>query len=85
MKGDVKVMAKRGSLGNSFQSLPWILRVLLAIFLDCVLGIIRLVDGIIEGNVLKVILGILWVFYGLGIGWILDIIFTLFNMRPLFM
>lgn len=78
-------MAKRrsGSLGDWFWSLPWILKVLCAIFLDCVLGIIRLVDGLTSGNILKILVGILWIFYGLGIGWLIDIICTLLNIRPL--
>ena len=75
---------KKASLANAIMGLPWIVRVLLAIFLDCVYGIARLIDGIAQGNVLKIILGFLWIFYGLGIGWILDIICTLFNIRPIF-
>ena len=73
---------KKGSLGGALWSLPWILKVLLAIFLDVVLGIARFVDGILEGNILKVLIGFLWIFYGLGIGWIIDIIFALINKRP---
>lgn len=77
-------MAKKGgSLANAIMSLPWILRVLLALFLDCVYGIARFVDGLLQGNVLKAIVGFLWIFYGLGIGWLLDIIMVLLNRRPL--
>lgn len=77
-------MAKRkGSCANAIMSLPWILRVLLVIFLDVVYGIARFVDGILQGNVVKVIIGFLWIFYGLGIGWLLDIIMVLLNKRPL--
>lgn len=80
-------MARRrsGSLGDWFCSLPWILRVLCAIFLDCVLGVIRLIDGLAEGNIIKIVLGVLWIFYGLGIGWIIDIVCTVLNIRPLFL
>ncbi len=79
-------MAKKrgGSLADVFLSLPWILRVLVAIFFDFVLGIIRLIDGLMQGNIVKILLGILWIFYGLGIGWILDIICVLLNRRPFF-
>ena len=82
---EVIFMAKKksGSLSNVIMSLPWIARLLLAIFLDCVYGIARLLDGLKEGNLVKIILGILWIFYGLGIGWILDIIFVALGMRPL--
>ena len=79
-------MAKTGAAcGNAIMGLPWILRVLLAIFLYCVLGICRFIDGIFQGNILKIIIGFLWIFYGLGIGWILDIVFMILGMRPLFL
>ena len=79
-------MAKKGAAcGNAIMGLPWILRVLLAIFLDCVLGVCRFIDGIFQGNILKIIIGFLWIFYGLAIGWILDIIFMILGMRPLFL
>lgn len=77
-------MAKKsGGLGNTLMSLPWIVRVLLAIFLDVVYGIARFIDGILQGNIIKILVGFLWIFYGLGIGWIIDIICTLCNIRPL--
>ena len=77
-------MAKRkGGLANVIWGLPWILKVLLAIFLDVVFGICRFVDGLLQHNVLKAIVGFLWIFYGLGIGWLIDIICTLLNIRPL--
>ena len=73
---------KSGGLGGLLWSLPWILKVLVAIFFDIVFGIARFVDGIVEGNILKILIGFLWIFYGLGIGWLIDIIFTLINRRP---
>lgn len=75
--------SKHGSFGGALMSLPWIARVLLAIFLDVVYGIARFIDGLTQRNVLKVIIGFLWIFYGLGIGWLLDVICTLFNIKPL--
>lgn len=74
---------KKGSLANAIWGLPWIVKVLLAIFLDVIYGICRFIDGILEGNIIKIIIGFLWIFYGLGIGWLLDVIFTLINKRPL--
>jgi|GEM_PF-3097539 len=78
-------MAKRKSLANTLLGLPWIVRVLLAIFLDVVYGIARFIDGLASGNLIKITVGFLWIFYGLGIGWILDIICTILNIRPIFM
>ena len=77
-------MAKRkGALADVIMGLPWVVRILLAFFLDIVYGICRFVDGIIQGNVLKAIVGFFWIFYGLGIGWLLDIIFVICKIRPL--
>lgn len=78
------IMAKKsGSLANAIMGLPWIVRLLLAIFLDVVYGIARFVDGLAQRNVLKIIIGFLWIFYGLGIGWILDIICVIVGARPI--
>ena len=74
-------MAKKGGLGNALWSLPWIVKVLL-LFVDFVYGIARFVDGILEGNIVKILVGFLWIFYGLGIGLIIDIIFVILNKRP---
>lgn len=78
-------MSKSGSLSSALLSLPWIVKVLIAIFADFIFGIARLLDGIAQKNILKIIVGILWIFYGLGIGWVLDIICTLFNIKPILM
>lgn len=77
-------MAK-SNFGSALMGLPWIVRVLVAIFLDFIYGIARLIDGLQEGNLIKIVLGFLWIFYGLGIGWVADIICTLLNIRPLFL
>ena len=77
-------MAKKsGGFGNALWGLPWILKVLIAIFFDFIFGIARLIDGLLEKNILKALIGFLWIFYGLGIGWLIDIICTLINKRPL--
>lgn len=78
-------MAKKGSLGSILIGLPWIVKVLLAIFADFIFGIARFIDGIARKDVLKVIIGFLWIFYGLGIGWVLDIICTVCNIKPLWL
>lgn len=73
---------KKTNFANAIMGLPWIVRLLLAIFLDVVYGIARFLDGIVQGNILKIVVGFLWIFYGLGIGWILDIICVALNIRP---
>ncbi len=78
-------MAKKKGLSAVLLSLPWIVRVLIAIFADCVFGVARFVDGIVQRKVLKAVVGFLWIFYGLAIGWILDIVCTIFRIRPILM
>lgn len=77
-------MANKSSFADAVWNLPWIVRLLLVIFLDCVYGICRFVDGIFQRDILKIVLGFLWIFYGFGIGWILDIICVVLNKRPFF-
>lgn len=76
-------MAKKSSLANVIWSLPWIVRLIIVIFADCVYGVCRFVDGIFQKDLLKIIVGFLWIFYGLAIGWVLDIICVALDKRPL--
>ena len=77
-------MAKRkGGLADAIMSLPWIVRVILVIFADFIYGIARFVDGLMQHDILKAVVGFLWIFYGLGIGWVLDIICVLIGSRPI--
>lgn len=76
---------KKSSLASALLSLPWIVRVLLAIFADFIYGVARFLDGLAQGKLLKTIIGFLWIFYGLAIGWVLDIICTILNIRPILM
>lgn len=78
-------MAKKKSLSDVLLSLPWIVRVLIAIFADCVYGVARFADGIVQRKVFKAVVGFVWIFYGLAIGWILDIVCTILNIRPILM
>lgn len=76
-------MAKRkAGFADAIMCLPYIVRVILVFLADCVFGIARFVDGLVQHNALKAVVGFLWIFYGLGIGWILDIICVLFGIRP---
>ena len=49
--------------GDKLWGLPWLIRLLLAIFFDFIFGLSRLIDGIKQGKVLKIVLGFIWVFY----------------------
>ncbi|MDE5897097.1 MAG: hypothetical protein K2H43_04715 [Clostridia bacterium] len=76
-------MAKRDSFANAVWGLPWIVKVLVAIFFDFIFGICRFIDGLCEKNIIKAVIGFLWIFYGLFIGWLLDIVCCLINKRPI--
>lgn len=78
-------MAKnKNGLAEWFLGLPWLIQLLVAIFFDVVLGVIRLIDGIMQLDIIKILLGILWLAYGLVIGWIADIVCILIKRRPFF-
>ena len=76
-------MAKRkGSLANVIWGLHWIARIVIAVLLDCVYGVCRFIDGILEKDIIKAVIGFFWIFYGLVVGWVIDIIFSFLKKRP---
>lgn len=60
----------------AIDKLPWILRLIFALpVLDGIIyGIYRICSGVASGSVLKIIMGIVWIFVGAAIFWIIDII-----------
>lgn len=66
MKGLIKAM----------DNLPWIVKLILALpILDgLVWGIYRLLKGLVNKNLFQIIGGIIWIFVGAAILWIIDII-----------
>ena len=65
------------------EKLPLIVKLILCIpFLDIVWSVWKLLKGIISGDVLKIILGILTIIPGAAIMWLLDIIWMLIYKRP---
>lgn len=70
-------------LTKSMEKLPLIVKLILCIpFLDIVWSVWKLLKGIISGDVLKIILGILTIIPGALIMWLLDIIWMLIYKRP---
>ncbi|MBQ8283769.1 MAG: hypothetical protein IJX75_01615 [Clostridia bacterium] len=63
------------------NDLPLILKIILA--LPAIDGIIWGIYRICKGNVANVILGIVWIFAGAAITWILDIVFLALG-KPVF-
>ena len=65
----------------AIDKLPWILRLIILaggyLFSDTdgiIYGIYRICSGVASGSVLKIVMGIVWIFVGAAIFWIIDII-----------
>ncbi|MBN2300651.1 MAG: hypothetical protein JXC31_05640 [Acholeplasmataceae bacterium] len=59
---------------KSFDNLPWIVKLILALpGIDIVWGIYRLIKGLDKNNGLLVLAGIIWIFTGWAILWIIDL------------
>ena len=57
-------MAKNGMIAW-FDDLPWIVKIIFCIpMLDVVWAVYRIVKGVTEGNVLLIVIGILWIIPG---------------------
>lgn len=70
-------------LVKAFDDLPWILKLIFALpGLDGILwGIYRIAKGLSTNNTMLVIIGILWIFLGFAILWIIDIVSILLNKK----
>lgn len=66
---------------KTMDNLPLILKIILALpFID---GIIYGIYRICRGDITAVVLGVIWIFIGAFIGWILDIVFLIMG-KPVF-
>ena len=70
-------------LVKAFDDLPWILKLIFPLpGLDGILwGIYRIAKGLSTNNTMLVIIGILWIFLGFAILWIIDIVSILLNKK----
>ncbi len=60
---------------KTIEGLPKIVKIILAIpALDVVWAVYRIIKGIAYKNYVTLIAGILWIFPGIFLGWILDIV-----------
>ena len=66
---------------NWLDSRPRIVKILFCLpVIDIIWAVYRILLAISKGNVLQLVLGILWIFFGGMVGWILDLIWIiLFN------
>lgn len=80
MKGDKEMSKKSSGYVSAINGLPLLIKLLLAL---------PVIDGIIYGiyRILKghVIAGIIWIFIGATIGWIIDMITIILNGKVTFL
>ena len=75
-------MAKNGFVA-AMDNLPWIAKLILCIpMLNFVWGIYRIVKGATQNNILMLVVGILWIFPGSIICWLIDLITTITSGKP---
>ncbi|PKK90370.1 MAG: hypothetical protein CVV62_01155 [Tenericutes bacterium HGW-Tenericutes-7] len=66
---------------KAFDDLPWIVKVIFALpGLDFLWGVYRLIKGMDNKNNVTILAGIIWIFAGWAILWIIDL-FTLFTSK----
>ena len=72
---------------KSFDQLPWIVKLILALpFIDGIAwGIYRVLKGLDENDMLKLIVGILWIVLGMAILWIIDLLSVILYKKVVFM
>lgn len=71
-------------LVKAFDNLPWIVKLILALpGIDGIAwGIYRIAKGVSKNDMLQIIIGILWIFVGFAILWIVDMITIILYKKP---
>lgn len=68
---------------KAMEGLPFIVKLILCIpALNIVWSVYKLIKGILSGDILKIILGILTIIPGAAFMWLCDLIFLLLFGRP---
>ena len=69
---------------KAFDNLPKIVKILLALpVLDIVWAIYRIVKGACTGNLVTLVVGIIWLVAGCTVTWVLDLVFLILDKQPL--
>lgn len=73
------------NLVKTFDDMPWVLKLILCLpVLDIVWAIYRICKGADTKNTLMLVVGILWIFVGTTITWLVDLICTAVWKKPTF-
>ena len=63
------------------DDLPYVVKIIFALpFLDVLWAIYRIVKGVCKKHIVTLVAGLIWLFVGTTITWILDLIFTILHM-----
>ena len=66
------------------DDIPWVVKIIFCIpFLDIIWAVYRIVKGACGGNILLLIVGILWIFPGSVVCWIVDLVTTIIFHKPI--
>ena len=68
---------------KAFDDLPWIVKLILCLpVLDLAWAIYRICKGVETKNTVMLVVGILWIFIGTTITWLIDLICTIVWKKP---
>ena len=68
---------------KSFDNLPWLVKVLLCLpVLNIAWAIYRICKGADTKNTLMLVVGILWIFVGSTVLWLVDLVCTIIYKKP---
>ena len=71
-------------LVKAFDNLPWIVKLILALpGIDGIAwGIYRVAKGVTKNDMVQIIVGIVWIFLGIALLWIIDIVTIILYKKP---
>lgn len=68
---------------KSFDNLPWVVKLLLCLpVLNLAWAIYRICKGADTKNTLMLVVGVLWIFFGTTVLWIVDLVCTIIYKKP---
>lgn len=68
---------------NWLDNAPFIIQLLFSLpILNFIYGIYRVLKGVQKNNILLIIVGIIWIFAGAAIFWIIDLISVILYKKP---
>lgn len=69
---------------KAIDDLPWIVKLILSLpVVDIIWAVYRIVKGIDEKNILKIIVGIVWIPLGAIAIWLVDLVCTIIWKKPI--